>query len=71
MSQRKSAALTVAARASAPRESEFAARLEKFMSVMLTYLGFNVTKQTALAKFSIFLPAPMFEMARHSRSRQR
>jgi hypothetical protein len=50
MSQRKSPAPEAADRPSGGRESGLEEFLEKFMSAMLTYLGFNVTKQSATTK---------------------
>ncbi len=38
-------------RASAALESEAGGALEKFMSAILTYLGFNVTKRSIATKF--------------------
>src|SRR5262249_1402815 len=44
ISQRNSPARAAPDEASAPRESGWAACLERFMSAILTYLRFNVTK---------------------------
>jgi hypothetical protein len=49
--QRKVPSRPGAGGASAARESGAVWGLEKFMSAILTYLGFNVTKQTIAAKF--------------------
>jgi hypothetical protein len=51
ISQRKSAAPGLGARASLARESGTAEGPEKFMSAILTYLGFNVTKLPATTKY--------------------
>ena len=40
-----------AGRVSAALESGLAGDLEKFMSAILTYLGFNVTKQSTATKY--------------------
>src|SRR5436190_18456606 len=53
MSQRSSPALEAADVPAAPCESGSAGPLEKFMSVMLTYLGFNVTKLPATTKLQV------------------
>jgi hypothetical protein len=50
ISQRNSPARGAGDAPSAPFESESAEELEKFMSVMLTYLGFNVTKLPVTTK---------------------
>ena len=39
--------------------------VEKFMSVMLTYIGFNVTRLPATAKYYIFSPDRTPNTARH------
>jgi hypothetical protein len=51
MSQRKSAEPRLGACASPARESGAAGGIEKFMSVILTYLGFNVTKLPVTTKY--------------------
>ena len=63
ISQRYSPERAAPGEASAPRESGWAACLEKFMSVMLTYLRFNVTKLSFATKHYIVSLATTFEAA--------
>src|SRR5436190_20637869 len=63
ISQRKSPPRGVDDAASAPRESGPAADLWKFMSVILTYLRFNVTKLPSAAKHYVVSFATAFEVA--------
>jgi hypothetical protein len=60
ISQRKSPSRGSGVRASEARESAPGMGLEKFMSVMLTYLRFNVTKRAASTKYSFVSCAVTF-----------
>jgi hypothetical protein len=51
ISQRNSPSRSTGARTSTARESGLGAGFEKFMSTILTYLEFNVTKQSAATKY--------------------
>jgi hypothetical protein len=51
MSQRKPAGGVAEERPSFALESGVAEGFEKFMSAILTYLGFNVTKQPTTTKY--------------------
>jgi len=61
ISQRKSPARGACDRPSAGLESGPADGREKFMSAILTYLGFNVTKPSAGTKQKVVLHAVMFK----------
>src|ERR1700720_802606 len=66
MSQRKSAAPGAADRPSGALESAPGEELEKFMSAILTYLGFNVTKRSTATKYYVLLFAVTFQAAREA-----
>src|ERR1700675_4688663 len=63
MSQRKSAAPGAADRPSGALESAPGEELEKFMSAILTYLGFNVTKRSTATKYYVVSFAVGFQAA--------